>query len=90
VQTTSSTPWGLPPGLEAFGLVAALGFQVANPLADLLGPSCFGHGGAGGSMGLAEVDHQIGFGYVMNQMLTEIPARPRNQLIMDAVVACLD
>ena len=39
-------------------------------------------------MGLAAPEHGIGFGYVMNQMLTEIPNRPRNQLIMDAVVEC--
>lgn len=88
VQTSESTPWGMPPGLEAFGLVAGLGFQVTTPLADLLGPTSFGHGGAGGSMGLGEVEHELGFGYVMNQMLTEIPSRPRNQLVMDAVVAC--
>jgi CubicO group peptidase (beta-lactamase class C family) len=88
IQTATSAPWGLPPGLEAFGLVAGIGFQVATELAPLVGPTSFGHGGAGGSMGLGEVEHEIGFGYVMNQMLTEIPNRPRNQLIMDAVAAC--
>jgi CubicO group peptidase (beta-lactamase class C family) len=88
VQTATSTPWGLPPGLEPFAMVAGLGFQVTTPLARLLGPSSFGHGGAGGSMGLAEVEHELGFGYVMNQMLTEIPNTPRNQVIMDAVVEC--
>jgi CubicO group peptidase (beta-lactamase class C family) len=90
VQTDTSTPWGMPPGLEEFALVAGLGFQVPTPLMDLLGPTSFGHGGAGGSMGMAEVDHQLGFGYVMGQMLSEIPNRPRNQLLMDAVVACAD
>jgi hypothetical protein len=80
----------MPPGLEDFGVTAGLGFQVTTPLADLLGPTSFGHGGAGGSMGLGEVDHELGFGYVMNQMLTEIPNKPRNQVIMDAVVACAE
>ena len=89
IQTDSSTPWGMPPGLEDFGITTGLGFQVTTPLADLLGPTSFGHGGAGGSMGLGEVEHELGFAYVMNQMLTEIPNRPRNQLIMDAVVASL-
>jgi CubicO group peptidase (beta-lactamase class C family) len=88
VQTDTSEPWGMPPGLEDFGITMGLGFQVHTPLADLLGPTSFGHGGAGGSMGLAAPEHGIGFGYVMNRMLTEIPNRPRNQLIMDAVVAC--
>ena len=36
----------------------------------LLGPSlsAFGHAGAGGSLGFAEPEQGIGFGYVMNQM----------------------
>lgn len=32
------------------------------------GPRSFGHPGAGGSMGFADPDARIGFGYVMNQM----------------------
>ena len=88
VQTDTSEPFGMPPGLEDFGITMGLGFQLHTPLADLLGPTSFGHGGAGGSMGLAAPEHGIGFGYVMNRMLTEIPNRPRNQLIMDAVVEC--
>lgn len=88
VQTDTSEPWGMPPGLEDYGITMGLGFQLHTPLADLLGPSSFGHGGAGGSMGLAAPEHGLGFGYVMNQMRTEIPNRPRNQLIMDAAVAC--
>jgi CubicO group peptidase (beta-lactamase class C family) len=36
----------------------------------LLGPSlsAFGHPGAGGSLGFADPENRIGFGYVMNQM----------------------
>lgn len=89
VQTDTSTPWGMPPGLEDFGITVGLGFQVHTPMADLLGPSSFGHGGAGGSVGMAAPEHGIGFGYVMNRMLTEIPNRPRNQLLMDAVRECV-
>lgn len=88
VQTTTSTSWGMPEGLEEFGVVAGLGFQVATPASDLIGPDSFGHGGAGGSMGVASPSRGIAFSYVMNRMLTEIPNRPRNQLIMDAVVEC--
>ena len=88
VQTDTSTPWGMPPGLEDFGITVGLGFQVHTPMAELLGPSSFGHGGAGGSAGLAAPEHGLGFGYVMNRMLTEIPNRPRSQLLMDAVLEC--
>ena len=89
VQTDTSTSWGMPPGLEDFGITMGLGFQLHTPMADLLGRSSFGHGGAGGSMGLAAPEHGIGFGYAMNRMLTEIPNRPRNQLLMDAVLDCI-
>lgn len=89
VQTDTSTSWGMPPGLEDFGITAGLGFQLWTPMADLLGPSTFGHGGAGGSNGHASPEHGIGFGYAMNRMLTEIPNRPRNQLLMDAVMECV-
>ena len=88
LQTSDSTPFGLPPGLEEFALGGGLGFAVSTELMPLLGPTSFGHGGAGGSMGAASPEHELGFGYVMNQMLTEMPGRPRNQLLMDAVVAC--
>jgi CubicO group peptidase (beta-lactamase class C family) len=34
----------------------------------MLGPAAFGHAGAGGSLGCADPDRGIAFGYVMNQM----------------------
>ena len=48
----------------------ALGFGLSSEGVNL-GPSrlTFGHSGAGGSLGFADPDARIGFGYVMNQML---------------------
>lgn len=88
VQTTSSTPYGMPPGMEEFALQASLGFAPPTALAPLLGPKSFGHGGAGGSLGVADADRGIGFGYVMNQMLTEIPVTPRAHHLLAAVETC--
>ena len=45
------------------------GFGYALPAEDdTRGPGAFGHSGLGGSIGYADLDHGIGFGYVMNQV----------------------
>ncbi|RIL06912.1 MAG: esterase [Proteobacteria bacterium] len=47
-------------------------FGLGYMLPPTLSPACpegaFGHPGAGGSLGFADPAHEIGFGYVMNQM----------------------
>lgn len=45
-----------------------LGFMVHSTLLALGGPNSFGHFGAGGSVGWADPDAELGFGYVMNRM----------------------
>ena len=45
-----------------------LGFIVPSSLVQLGGPHSFGHFGAGGSVGWADPDAELGFGYVMNRM----------------------
>ena len=53
------------------GVVArwGLGFALNQPGAPVgPNPRTFGHPGAGGSIGFADPDARVGFGYVMNQM----------------------
>jgi len=66
-----------------------LGFQLTHterPLGH--GPRCFGHFGAGGSVGFADPDNGLAFGYVTSQMGPRW-RNPRNQALMDASYAGL-
>jgi CubicO group peptidase (beta-lactamase class C family) len=66
-----------------------LGFQLTHaerPLGH--GPRCFGHFGAGGSVGFGDPDTGLAFGYVTSQMGPRW-RNPRNQALMDASYAAL-
>jgi CubicO group peptidase (beta-lactamase class C family) len=61
-----------------------LGFQLTHPERQLgNGPRCFGHFGAGGSVGFCDPDARLAFGYVTNQMGPRW-RNPRNKALMDA------
>jgi CubicO group peptidase (beta-lactamase class C family) len=67
-----------------------LGFMLSQPGAQM-GPNAhtFGHPGAGGSLGFADPDAKIGFGYVMNQMGLEPLLDPRPAALIEAIYASL-
>jgi CubicO group peptidase (beta-lactamase class C family) len=48
-------------------------------------PACYGHGGWGGSFGVADPVSGTGIGYVMNQMGAMIVGDPRNIALMTAI-----
>jgi CubicO group peptidase (beta-lactamase class C family) len=58
---------------------------------DPIGPNAhaFGHPGAGGSLGFADPDAQLGFGYTMNKMGSYILIDPRTRCLIEAVYASL-
>ena len=63
-----------------------------RPLRDArFGPSegAFGHPGAGGSLGFADPDAKLGFGYAMNKMGPSILVDARPLALIDAVYASL-
>ncbi len=45
-----------------------LGFMLSSVFAPYGGEASFGHAGMGGSVGFADPEHRIGFGYVMNRL----------------------
>src|SRR5581483_938884 len=65
-----------------------LGFQLTQPERSLGGARSFGHFGAGGSLGFADPDARIAFGYTMNQAGPRWQ-NPRNRALIDAVYASL-
>lgn len=66
-----------------------LGFQLTHPEREFgPGPRCFGHFGAGGSVGFCDPDAGLAFGYVTNQMGPRW-RNPRNRALIDACYASL-
>jgi len=66
-----------------------LGFQLTQP-ERALGPNdrSFGHFGAGGSLGFADPESRLAFGYVMNRSGPRWQ-NPRNRALIDAIYASL-
>lgn len=61
------------------------GFMLDGTLTPMLSPRSFGHAGAGGSLGYADPDARVGYGYVMNQMGGNLTGDPRTLGLTAAV-----
>ena len=91
VQTETTRMHGLPPGLKLpanRSFYMSLGFWRACPPMPWVGPGSFGHAGSGGSVGFADPDAEVGFGYVPSLWSWNI-AEPRAKNLAAAVAACL-
>ncbi len=62
-----------------------LGFMLSSNFVPLLGKGSFGHAGAGGSLGFADPESDIAFGYVMNRMQTNLAGDPRTVGLIGAI-----
>ena len=66
-----------------------LGFQITRPDRSFgPNPRSFGHFGTGGSLGFADPDARLGFGYVMNDIVPRW-RNSRNQALVDTIYQCL-
>jgi len=91
VQTDTTRMHRLPPGIDLpaeRSFYMSLGFWRAGPALRMVGPGSFGHPGGGGSIGFADPDHQVGFGYIPNLGAFEVADRRADNLAA-AVAACL-
>ncbi|MEU1183080.1 serine hydrolase domain-containing protein [Streptomyces sp. NPDC005820] len=66
----------------------ASGYMLPTDTAPLTGPQAFGHPGRGGSLGFADPEHDIAFGYVMNH-ISEDPTDSRAAFLVEAVKTSL-
>jgi CubicO group peptidase (beta-lactamase class C family) len=65
------------------------GFQLPQPERPFgTGPRAFGHFGAGGSLGFADPDAGVAFGYVIGELGPRWQ-NPRNRALLDAFSSCL-
>jgi CubicO group peptidase (beta-lactamase class C family) len=69
----------------------SVGAQVFGPDVDsvILGSAAFGHVGAGGSLGFADPQAKLSFGYAMNKMGLGILMNDRGQTLVDAAYRAL-
>jgi CubicO group peptidase (beta-lactamase class C family) len=63
----------------------ALGFMKPSPVWPFGHPSSFGAPGAGGSLGYADPEAGIGYGYVTSRMGTALTGDPRDTALRDAL-----
>ncbi|MBD0746483.1 serine hydrolase domain-containing protein [Streptomyces sp. CBMA152] len=67
-----------------------LGFMLHGPASPLLSPGSFGHPGRGGSLGFADPESGVAFGYVTNGHQKNVTADPRAQALVRAVRASIE
>jgi CubicO group peptidase (beta-lactamase class C family) len=69
--------------MSTFGL----GFMTPGPFSPMGGGRTFGHYGAGGSLGFADPERGLAFGYVMNKMNAGLNDDPRSNGLIAALYA---
>ena len=83
-QATTQLTSGPNVVLMGLDIQFGLGFMLRSSLMTLGGENSFGHFGAGGSMGWADPDAELAFGYVMNKMQMGLAGDTRTTNLVDA------
>jgi CubicO group peptidase (beta-lactamase class C family) len=75
--------------LKAEGVQFSLGFMKPSAVWPFGSPSSFGSPGAGGSLGFADPEGGIGYGYVTSQMGTRLTGDPRDVALRQALYSAI-
>jgi CubicO group peptidase (beta-lactamase class C family) len=67
-----------------FETTFGLGFMTSSEFSPYGSTASFGHAGAGGSVGFADPENGLGFGYVMNRTMTNMSGDPRSRGLVAA------
>ncbi|MFI8852643.1 serine hydrolase domain-containing protein [Streptomyces sp. NPDC053499] len=62
-----------------------LGYMLHGPACPMLGPGSFGHPGRGGSLGFADPETGVSFGYVTGTLHRSVTSDPRPQAVIRAL-----
>jgi CubicO group peptidase (beta-lactamase class C family) len=86
VRSSGPVLWPLPgAGEESWGT----GFHVPSASLPMLGPTSFGHAGAGGQLSFADREHRVGFGFVTSdlQMIDDTRAASLVEALRESLTA---
>jgi CubicO group peptidase (beta-lactamase class C family) len=75
--------------MKAEGVRFSLGFMKPSSVWPFGSPSSFGAPGAGGSLGFADPENGVGYGYVTCRMGTRLTGDPRDVALRDALYSAL-
>jgi CubicO group peptidase (beta-lactamase class C family) len=75
--------------MKADGIQFSLGFMKSTPMWPFGSALAFGAPGAGGSLGFADPDAGIGYGYVTSQMGTSLTGDPRDVALREALYSAV-
>jgi CubicO group peptidase (beta-lactamase class C family) len=75
--------------MKADGIQFSLGFMKSTPTWPFGGARSFGSPGSGGSLGYADPEVGVGYGYVTSQSGTAMTGDPRDVALREALYSCL-
>jgi CubicO group peptidase (beta-lactamase class C family) len=84
------TPENEPDACLIMPTTFGMGFMTHGAFTPYAGQGSFGHPGAGGSVGFAQPERQLAFGYVMNQTASNLAGDLRAARLISAATAVID